>query len=118
MGMDKVITITPIVVDYDEKNDYHSLKYVMCAANRYTHKFTGKVIIVPGLRHYDHKIMRPLLDMLDITHINYNKPEQGFIDTRGNFLNREEAMVLAKQCNQLANRVGGDTVTLFSENLY
>lgn len=43
---------------------------------------------------------------------------QGFIDQFGDFLDREEACVVAKAQKQRRRRCGGDEETLYSENLY
>jgi hypothetical protein len=43
---------------------------------------------------------------------------QGFIDNRGNFLTREEALVIAREAGQIRRRCGGDEHALYSENLY
>jgi hypothetical protein len=49
---------------------------------------------------------------------NWRDADQGFIDQRGNYLSREEALVIAKEQNQILRRCGGDHRELFSENLY
>jgi hypothetical protein len=42
---------------------------------------------------------------------------QGFVDNKGNFLTRKEALLIAEKENQIIRRCGGD-VELYSENLY
>jgi hypothetical protein len=44
--------------------------------------------------------------------------EQGFVDQHGVFLTREEAMEIARAAGQIVRRCGGDSIRLFSENLY
>jgi len=44
--------------------------------------------------------------------------DQGFINQRGNFLTREDALKIALANGQRRKRCGGDERQLFSENLY
>jgi hypothetical protein len=80
---------------------------IVCAALRYK---TG--YIVAGPRHFDH-IMQA-----QISHFNTDKPEQGFIDQNGDFLDRRNAWIEAEKHGQIRNRGGWPEGTLFSENLY
>lgn len=98
---------------------------VVCAANR---NKNGDMIL--GARHWDmlmhsaHKVYMNQLDFIgkevkDITDFK----EQGFINTWGEFLTRNQAWKVAEHNNQIINRVGGDMSDkgvgkLFSENLY
>ena len=86
---------------------------IVCAALRYHVN-----VLVIGPRHFDHVMQRqPLGDL----HVKYGKPEQGFIDQNGDFLDQRNAWIEALKCEQIRKRVGGDTInggTLFSENLY
>lgn len=86
-------------------------------------------LIVPGVRHFS-------LDMRAVLHRIYGDGyhlkvrEQGFIDTHGNFLDRQEAWKRADATGQICvfNPVGSERIpqpanqnengTLFSENLY
>jgi hypothetical protein len=43
---------------------------------------------------------------------------QGFVDNRGRFLTRVEALVIAEKEHQIIRQCGGGTSELFSENLY
>ena len=81
--------------------------------------------VLLGVRHWD-VFMR---NMYNTTLLYAIKPrnataeefEQGFIDNESNFVNRQEAWVIALAANQIVRRVGGDTAeggTLYSENLY
>lgn len=87
------------------------LRYVVCAAIKNT---DGSIIC--GARHYD-LIMRKAINR-DPLPESWFHCEQGFIDNFGQFLDRKEAYVLAKEMNQIRRRCGGDDGTLFSENLY
>lgn len=90
------------------------IQRVVCAACRYDG------IIVVGIRHLD-KLMRQTMKMMypnddRITH-KFAR-EQGFVDQFGNFLTREEALMIAKKKSQFYRRCGGDEKQLYSENLY
>lgn len=83
---------------------------VVCAAIR--HKVSGHIIC--SARHFD-----PLMHSQIAKGGDYwRDADQGFIDQRGNFLSREEALAIAKEQNQILRRCGGDEKKLFSENLY
>ena len=91
----------------------HKLQRVVCAAMR-NHRGT----IVCGPRHYD-SVMRSQIDMDQEQWDETDGPiEQGFVDQFGNFLTREEALIIAKTNNQIVRRVGGDERRLDSSNLY
>jgi hypothetical protein len=64
--------------------------------------------------------MHKQIDQYKLIHIDWDgrNSEQGFIDTWGNFLTREEAWVNATFNNQIIRRCGGDEGRLYSENLY
>ena len=92
---------------------------VVCAALR-----NPKGDLVLGARHYD-GLMRKTLNSLPWgQQIDWKSPfdppliEQGFIDQRGVFMTREEALEVALAAGQRICRCGGDDNELFSENLY
>jgi hypothetical protein len=93
---------------------------VVCAAMM--HPETG--FIVCGPRHHD-KIMHMTLSQID-DDLNDVKWIQGFVNTWGEFLTREEAWMVACRNNQIMRYVGcqGEKdfgmpdIKLFSENLY
>lgn len=84
---------------------------VVCAALRHR---DGTVIL--GLRHFD-RFMRLTINRLGGVE-EWERAEQGFVDQVGNFLTRSEALVVAREANQIRRRVGGDSNALYSENLY
>lgn len=94
---------------------------IVCAANRYTILIpeTGEeYLIVTGVRHYD-KLMHQQIRALDEEYWSHKiAEEQGFVDNRGNFLSREEALAIARLEDQIKRRCGSDDRKLFSENLY
>lgn len=74
---------------------------------------------VYGLRHYD-LFMHKQLDELEK---NYKYPlldwEQGFLTNKGRFVDRKEAMEIAKAQNQVIRLSGSpNSDILFSEDLY
>lgn len=84
---------------------------VVCAAIR---DKLGRIIT--GARHYDAlmvaQIRRSVADQ-----DSFRTAEQGFIDQHGNFLTREEAMVIALRWGQIIRDDEGRQ-SLYSENLY
>lgn len=82
---------------------------IVCAANR--KRFTKEIVL--GVRHHD-----AFMDLLDT---EGDPVDQGFIDNKGNFLNRTDAWSVAEAAGQIIRRCGGDDSnggTLYSENLY
>jgi hypothetical protein len=88
-------------------------RVIVCAAIQCNE--TGKVLC--GVRHGDDS----MLGLPDDVYMIYDFEEQGFVDNKGVFLNRNEAWKVAEAAGQIKRRVGGDSIdggTLFSENLY
>jgi hypothetical protein len=73
-------------------------------------------LIVPGARHYSPD-MRAVLLRIYGEKYHLKVVEQGFIDTWGDFLTREEAWERAVEYGQII-RDCGCPGTLYSENLY
>ena len=105
------------------------MQRIVCAANK--NKVTGEIVL--GLRHCDLIMQESIQNHLDSwsfrTSFNeleamrksWRRAEQGFIDNKGQFLNRQQAWYVAQFSNQIVKRVGGDTKgdgCLYSENLY
>jgi len=87
---------------------------IVCAAIQFK---SG--LIVCSARHFDPG-MHMVNDLIQTPH-DPGEAEQGFINQRGEFLNREEAWKVAESAGQISRRVGGDRINgghLFSENLY
>ena len=75
--------------------------------------------LVCGPRHFD-ATMRVHLDLIDEPYSSANVA-QGFIDQFGVFMDRKEAMQVAKDAGQpidIERGCGGDETTLYSEGLY
>lgn len=73
-------------------------------------------LIVPGARHFSPD-MRTLLKRLYGDGYHLKVREQGFMDAKGVFLNREDAWVRAESLGQIKHVVSMPG-TLYSENLY
>jgi len=89
------------------------IQRIVCAAN--TYNYNGEVLIVPGPRHLD-QTMRKLVKTLGLG--LKEEIEQGFIDQWGNFLNRKEALEVAKRQGQCIRSIGYEPNQLYSEMLY
>lgn len=103
-------------------SDHDELKprrYVVCAALRNSE---GEIIC--GARHFDGVMHHQLLNLLSPRVCQSwelrESIEQGFIDQFGAFMDRKDAMFVAKNSGQHIDfeRNGGDRDTLYSEGLY
>ena len=97
-------------------NPLNKQRRVVCAANRY------KDILLLGPRHWDQTMhtQRALMRLDDVPSQEF---EQGFVNTWGEFLTREEAWEVAMENSQVLRFVGGqaagdNNLKLYSENLY
>ncbi len=88
------------------------MRRIVCAAIR--HK-NGDIIIGP--RHFD-STMHKQIDQYKLIHIDWRRAEQGFIDTWGDFLTREEALQRAVECEQMTEKRTYPPHKLYSEDLY
>ena len=82
---------------------------IVSAANRYNNR-----VVVCGARHFD-MVMHSVLEA--VPSWRKIREEQGFIDNRGVFHTREEALVIAKAADQLVGKHQPYS-QLFSEDLY
>lgn len=73
-------------------------------------------IVICGYRHPDIIGILPTNNSLRNDGKEY-KCTQGFITSKGRFVNREEAYLIAKKANQLLNDFEGKS-KLFSEDIY
>lgn len=98
---------------WKENNLVKPPQIVVCAANKLP--VAGGFVILCGARHWD-KVM---CKQADVMGLRGGDEQQGFIDQFGDFLTREEAMVVVKESGQPFNieRNVGD-ICLFSEGLY
>ena len=94
---------------------------IVCAANRYSLK-DGGCVVIPAPRHLDttmRVLVRQFLSVIDLN--GRSSYEEGFIDQHGRFYNRQDAWMIAALNDQIIRRVGGDGPEqhgLFNENLY
>ncbi|WP_368755048.1 hypothetical protein [Klebsiella oxytoca] len=91
---------------------------VVCAANQYESKIGGNPLVFIGVRHYC-PIMRHSISQL-LSVIDRATEVQGFVDQFGVFMDRKEALKVAKEAGQLnvARIKTWPDDELFSEDLY
>lgn len=83
---------------------------IVCAALKHS---SG--LIVCGVRHFD----TLMVNQIKVSTVqSWANAEQGFVDHKGQFWNRIDAKMLARESNQIVKQCGGDSIELFSENLY
>ena len=95
----------------------HLERRVVCAAIRNIH--TLQIICSP--QHFDLICHAQIKCRSQADRDSWINSEQGFVNTHGEFLTRQEAWKVAEYNNQIIKRVGGDDScggTLYSENLY
>lgn len=88
---------------------------IVCAALQFS---SG--LVVCGPRHFD-KTMHKVMDNLMMMPHDRHDCTQGFITSRGVFIDRNRAWIIADGMGQIIRRCGGDSAdggTLYSENLY
>lgn len=81
----------------------------------------GNLIIheVYGLRHYDPLMIKQINELEKQYKYALLDYEQGFMTNKGRFVNRKEAMKIAKEQNQILRLSGSPNPNiLFSEDLY
>ena len=90
---------------------------IVCAAV----KMARNDRVVLGIRHGD-DFMCDEIERMEPEPWHVTEEDiQGFVDSSGVFLNRQEAWKVAEAAGQILKRCGADTLgggTLFSENLY
>lgn len=100
-----------------DNNTTKPQSWVVCAANKFPNGF-----IICGARHWD-KIMHNAVEAIEDRKekgVKGGKEQQGFINQFGEFLTREEAMLLVKENGQRFDyeRNGDQDNKLFSEGIY
>lgn len=86
---------------------------IVCAAIFYP----GEDIVVLGVRHYD----RHMQEQIARFGLIGKATIQGFVDNNGRFWNRMQSWDIAKEAQQIARSVSGETINgglLYSEHLY
>jgi hypothetical protein len=102
-------------MDNINKNFPYNHRLVVCAAVKY--EKSG--LIVVGARHFD-KLMNNIIDRLKDFNEYSEVPVQGFVDQFGKFMDRKDALQVAKDAGQLNVRrfKTWPEDELFSEDLY
>ena len=91
---------------------------IVCAAIRFElidHYIETRECILPMVRHYSPDAHKTL-NLLSYEY-EYKEIEQGFITNKGRFVDRKEALEIAKANNQIRHKTGGSD-ELYSEDLY
>lgn len=93
-------------------------RYVVCAANKSTK--TGRIVC--GARYWD-SVMRNMAlyvgaDGKRKMTFEWQNCKQGFIDQYGQWMDREEALLIAKANGQVKYQTDPQSKELFSEDLY
>ena len=93
---------------------------IVCAAIKC--RISGTLFL--GVRHFDHimnvaviNFGHNILQEAYIPNCKKEEYEQGFIDSKGNFVDRKEACTIAKKANQIIKKHPPED-QLFSEDLY
>lgn len=89
-----------------------SKEYILCAAIALTIKDNEPPVIIGGFRHGE-----CMTAAIKMGYPNYiTQEEQGFLTSKGRFVDRKEAKIIAKNANQLIR----DSIfeNLISEDLY
>ena len=87
---------------------------IVCSAIQFRIESTNEEVVLCGLRHGD--IFKQLKSLGFAPRKGYTEIEQGFVDDNNNFLNREDALIHAKECGQIT--VSKSDRELLSEDLY
>lgn len=100
----------------DQKALHEKLRVVSAAIKIKTPNGDITVSDVPPARHHN------LLGVMNWLTLKYRSlevgGEQGFLLSDGRFVNRKQALTVARRAEQIIRRCGGDDRELFSENLW
>lgn len=99
------------------ENKEHS-ELIVCAANRFklSNEYDIHILTIPAVRHYSPD-MHQVLNIIEQQFSTYEL-EQGFITNFGRFVDRKEALEIAKANNQIRFDIGYELDELYSEMLY
>ncbi|MDE3955151.1 hypothetical protein NUS47_08595 [Glaesserella parasuis] len=89
---------------------------VVCAAIKLFNITDPSIeIIIPSIRHYD-QTFRLIKENMEYD--EWRKKEQGFLTNFSRFVDRREALEIAKANNQIRFNIGYEPEELYSEILY
>lgn len=91
------------------------LELIVCAANKF--EVSGKVLVIPAVRHYSPDMHR-VLNAIEELGASTAEISQGFITNFGRYVDRKEALEIAKANNQVRFTIGYEPDELYSEMLY
>lgn len=98
--------------------DQPTPELIVCAACKLIDTDTGKIYQVIGLRHYDLLMNKQIARIERYTTVPLLDEEQGFITNKGRFVDRTEALSIAKANDQIRCDIGYEPKELYSEMLY
>lgn len=89
---------------------------IVCAAIKFFNICDPSIEIdIPSVRHFD-PLTHSILEQF--SYDEWEEKEQGFITNFGRFVNRKEALEIAKANNQIRFDIGYEPDELYSEMLY
>lgn len=92
---------------------------IVCAAVRirFSNHRETKEINIPMVRHYSPDC-HPILNAFEALYDESEEICQGFMTNKGRFVNRVQALEIAKRQNQIINDIGYEPRELFSEMMW
>lgn len=91
---------------------------IVCAACKLIDTDTNEIYQVVGVRHYDFVMRDQIRQIEKNTKLALVNEEQGFLTSSGRFVDRKEALKIAKANNQIKFGIGYEPDELYSEMLY
>lgn len=89
---------------------------IVCAAIKFFNICDPDIeMVIPSIRHYD-PLCNNILDNME--YYEWEEFEQGFLTNKGRFVDRKEALAIAKANNQIRYSIGYKPDKLYSEMLY
>lgn len=107
-------TVTRTYYDRDENVP----ELIVCASCIMKDKKTRASYMINGARHFDMLMHEQIKALEKNIHIELVPDEQGFITNKGRFVDRKEALEIAKANNQIIRDIGYKPKELYSEMLY
>lgn len=110
--------MTNIVTSNYYRKDENVPELIVCACCIFKVKDKEQYYRIIGVRHFDMEMysqIQVLEEALNIELVSY-KP--GFITNKGRFVDRKEALAIAKANNQIVRDIGYESDELYSEMLY
>ncbi|HEA3249398.1 hypothetical protein M8850_03120 [Pasteurella multocida] len=94
------------------------VELIVCAACQLEDSTTKETYLVTGARHYDSFMRSQIVAIEKSTLYPLISKMKGFVTNKGRFVDRKEALEIAKQNNQIKFDIGYTPKELYSEMLY